>query len=419
MGLKFRHNLVVSASRIVLIAATTALSGCSGTGFFTSSDPTSTHNLVVPEQQDLVGGAAYWGAKYDSNHDDIPAAVAFARNLRMMGGAQQAVTLMKDVVTKAPGDAGVLSEYGKALTAVGRSSDALPFFMRAIQVNNQDWTTFSAYGVALDQSGDHKGAQANYKAALELSPSNPAIESNLAMSYVLTGQIVEGEAILRRLVARPDATPQMRQNLAMVASIKGNKAEAETLAKQDLSPADAFNNMAVLKQLSPPAPKPVAPGSTTAPETPAPAAQQSSSAAPAIAAPRKPIEANITLPPLERPADLSVLPPPVHGKDTADASTSLADPADTMLIAPPKAAPAPASKTATPATHKPPVKMDPIADDGDAKPAAPAATAPARPIVPPKPANTQASLSAPGALRRTLTSDDQDKLEIEMANAGF
>ena len=224
MGPILRHKLVLSASRIAIIAATVALSGCSGASFFSGSDSPGTRNLIVPDKQDVVGGAAYWGARYEANRSDIPAALSFARNLRQMGGAQQAVTLFKEGVMTAPDNPSVLSEYGKALTAVGRSQDAVPFFARAVQMDQRDWTTFSAYGVALDQTGAHKQAQDNYFVALDLSPNNPTVQGNLAMSYVLSGQIAQGEAILRKLVARPDATAQMRQNLAMIASLKDNKA---------------------------------------------------------------------------------------------------------------------------------------------------------------------------------------------------
>ena len=279
MGLLSSRGLLRSASRIAIIAATGALSACSGASIFSSSNAAATRNLIQPDNQDIVGGAAYWGAKYDANRADTAAAVSFAKSLRMMGGAKQAVTLLKDVVMKAPDDPKVLSEYGKALTAVGRSKDALPFLSRAVQLSGSDWTAYSAYGVALDQTGDHTAARDLYQTALTISPNNPAIESNIAMSYVLDGQIAQGEAIMRKLVARTDATAQMRQNLAMVAALKGNKSEAEILTREDLTPADANNNLAVLRQFSAGNAKPPASTPTSvAPLTPALSAPSSAPA---------------------------------------------------------------------------------------------------------------------------------------------
>jgi len=252
MRLFSSRALLHSASRIAIAAAASILAGCSGTS--TIADTNTDRALAAleaaePDAQDYIGGAAYWGARLEANRDDIDAGLNFARNLRLMGGARQAVAVLKDVVMKAPDNARVLSEYGKALTAAGRAKDAVPFLARAVQIKGDDWTTLSAHGVALDQTGNHKAARDNYEAALALSPNNAVVESNMAMSDVLQGKIDHAEITLRRLVARPDATPQMRQNLAMVETLKGNVAEAERLAREDLPPSEAENNIALLRNL--------------------------------------------------------------------------------------------------------------------------------------------------------------------------
>jgi Flp pilus assembly protein TadD len=296
------RDLLRTASRVAIAAGTAAfLTGCSGAGIFGSQRPADSSAIAAfekndPENQDFAAAAAYWGAKYEANRGDTDAAVNFARNLRSMGGARQAVAVLKDVVMKAPDDAKVLSEYGKALTAVGRAQDAIPFLARATQMDSSDWTTYSAYGVALDQNANHEAARRNYDIALKLSPDNPSVESNIAMSHILTGRVDQAEIILRRLVSRPDATPQMRQNLAMIASLKGNAAEAEQLAREDLAPEQATNNMVVLRQLDADnaapliTPTPEAAAPATAPVAMAPVTEQAEQtevaeqpAAPAIA----------------------------------------------------------------------------------------------------------------------------------------
>jgi len=420
MGPILRHKLILSASRVAIIAATAALSGCSGANFFSNSDSPGTSNLILPEKQDVVGGAAYWGARYDANRADIPAAVSFARNLRQMGGAQQAVTLLKEVVMTAPDNASVLSEYGKALTAVGRSSDAIPFFARSIQIDSREWSTFSAYGVALDQTGAHKQAQDNYFIALDLSSNNPTVQGNLAMSYVLGGQIAQGEAILRKLVARPDATAQMRQNLAMIASLKGDKLEAEQLARQDLTGPDVFNNMAVMRQLSATSAKPADAPKPPAPEAVAPAAKvppketPSASLAPA-ATPYPPNGA----PALVRPKDTSVLPVPMRPMAPVGDGDAQPSQAVAAEVAAPKNIVAPAAAVATPAApvtqkRKPPVTMAPIPDEA-AAPAKNATPAPATtPVV--KPAN---QALAPVVLRQSQKDETLGAEPVELAVSAY
>lgn len=422
MGPILRHKLVLSASRVAIIAATAALSGCSGASFFSNADSPGTRNLILPDKQDVVGGAAYWGARYDANRADIPAAISFARNLRQMGGAQQAVTLLKEVVMTAPDNASVLSEYGKALTAVGRSQDAIPFFARSIQMDGRDWTTYSAYGVALDQTGAHKQAQNNYFIALDMSANNPTIQGNLAMSYVLSGEIAQGEAILRKLVARPDATAQVRQNLAMIASLKGNKAEAEQLSRQDLTTPDVFNNMAVMRQMSATnakpeeAPKPAVP-TILPPAAPTPVKVSPSAALTTTPASNYPPNG---APPLVRPKDTSVLPVPTRPMVPIPDADNVVEPAPakaaeaaipTNIVTPTAAATAPAASTQK---KRPPVTMAPIEDEADVPPKT-AAPAPATTPVT-KPAN-QASTSS--LLRQSQKDDSLEGEVVEMAVSAY
>jgi Flp pilus assembly protein TadD len=391
--------LLRSASRLA-IAATAAgiLTGCSGIDSMVSSNgqpSASSLRGAEPDGQDFVGGAAFWGAKYEANRNDIAAGMGFARNLRMMGGARQAVAVMKEVVMKAPDNPRVLSEYGKALTAAGRVQDALPFLARSTQINGDDWTTFSAYGVALDQTGNHTAARVNYQTALDLSPGNPTVESNLAMSHVLEGDIGKAEVILRRLVARPDATAQIRQNLAMVTAIKGNSEEAEQLAREDLVPADASNNLALLQQLdprnaainidelAPPASTKEAPTAPLA--TPAAPAALLSPGPATTADPDAPTDEKVA--PAE-PISVSKIPQiPASAKPSPYTMAPIADPKEPTRpksLAPKKASQpnvAPASVSLTPPAATPQTKITP------------AATAPGNPVSNSKPT---------AALRRSL-----------------
>ena len=125
------RDLLRSASKIAIAAAAlTLLTGC---GAFSSTmseseaassntSAGSTREMTQPDDKDYVAGAAYWGARFEANKSDTDSAVNFARNLRLMGGARQAVTVMKSIVMNHPDDANILAEYGKALTASGRAA---------------------------------------------------------------------------------------------------------------------------------------------------------------------------------------------------------------------------------------------------------------------------------------------------------
>ena len=370
MNFSLSRELLRSASKLTIVAATAGLlAGCSSNSSLPSSagGPSSDSSFatIEPDGQDFVGGAAYWGAKYEADRDNIAAGMGFARNLRMMGGARQAISVLKDIVMKAPDDSRVLSEYGKALTAAGRVQDALPFLTRSTQINGDDWTTFSAYGVALDQTGNHTAARTNYQTALGISPGNPTVESNMAMSHILEGEIDKAEIILRRLVSRPDATPQMRQNLAMVSAIKGNSAEAEQLAREDLVPSDATNNLALLQQFD----------------------------SRNVAINIQPLAAPEPAPQFSSPP--AAMTEPATGTNTSEivapaqeVTAELAEPAAPPATSIPEAPPTPPKVVQKPA----PVMMAPILDDEDPKPVKPAGP---KKIVKPLPTPTSVSLTVP------------------------
>jgi Flp pilus assembly protein TadD len=350
------RTLLRSASRVAIVAGTAALlTGCGSAGIFGSQKTPEAATIAAfesgdPENQDYAGAAAYWGAKYEANRGDIKAALNFARNLRLMGGARQAVAVLKDIVMKAPDDALVLSEYGKALTSVGRSQDAIPFLARATQMDSSDWSSYSAYGVALDQAGNHEVARQNYEIALKLSPGNATVESNIAMSHVLAGRIDQGEIILRRLVSRPDATPQMRQNLAMIASLKGNPVEAEQLAREDLAPEQATNNLAVLRQMDAGNAEPTA---APAPETAAPITTPVASAP--IAEPAAEATAEATAPAVAEAAIAETAPivtaePAPAGNPSRFQMAPIADDIEKPTSITPKITTAPKKDAAKPAT---------------------------------------------------------------------
>lgn len=355
------------------VAATLVLSGCNGTTFArvgeyqraqhdarvsavaerqaeTSSPPTQ---LTRPDERDYVASAAYWGAQVQANPDSVEANLNFSRNLRMMGGAAQAVTLMKGMVLKAPGDGEVLAEYGKALTAAERPDEAIGFLTQAIQMSPNDWTLLSARGVAYDQASNHLAARADYAQALAIDPDNASVLTNMALSYVLAGQPAQAEPILRRVVARSDATAAMRQNLAMVLALQGKTDEASTIGRMDLAPEDANNNVQLFTQFDVQTAKPSA--ATAIPQASAPAVQTAKSQ---VAA-----EPEIVTAETARPV---APPPPIAG-----------DPMATPVLT---ASVTPATQPATSAPKA--LQMKPVADDEET---------PATPVpVKPKPAKKAA-----------------------------
>src|SRR5262249_37048439 len=92
-------------------------------------------------------------------------------------------------------------------------------------------------------------ARQYYESALRIAPDEPSVLSNLGMSYALSKELPQAEATLRRAAALPGADRRVRQNLALVVGLQGHFDEALKIARSDLTPQEAAENVAYLRQM--------------------------------------------------------------------------------------------------------------------------------------------------------------------------
>lgn len=187
------------------------------------------------------------GEKYAADSGDVGLALRYSQALRATDQRPQAVAVLQQVALRNPKNTVVLAAYGKALSDVGRLTEAADVLQNAHTPAKPDWRVLSAQGAVADQLGDHGRAQAFYEAALKIEPDEPSVMSNLGLSYALARQLEPAEAILRQAAALPRADGRVRQNLALVLGLRGKLAEAEEISRRDLSPEVAAANTASLR----------------------------------------------------------------------------------------------------------------------------------------------------------------------------
>lgn len=73
--------------------------------------------------------------------------------------------------------------------------------------------------------------------------------SNLGLSYALSKQLALAESTLTTAASRPAADMRVRQNLALVLALQGKFEEAERWSRYDLSPIEAAENVASIRQM--------------------------------------------------------------------------------------------------------------------------------------------------------------------------
>jgi Flp pilus assembly protein TadD len=234
---------------LALTIASLCLAGCHS---YSSDDITGS---IGPNGVPPTSGAALQryteelGQRYGAQPDNKGVAMAYARALRASGRYDQAVAVAQRLAAKYPKDMQVLGAYGKALAEDGRLREAEEVLPEAHTPEQPNWSILSAQGTVEDQLGDHGQAQSYYNAALKIAPNQPEVLSNLGLSYALSKQLPLAEDTLRLAASQPGADIRVRQNLALVLSLEGKFDAAQTVAQQDLSPIDAAEDVASIKQM--------------------------------------------------------------------------------------------------------------------------------------------------------------------------
>ena len=194
----------------------------------------------------------------EATPSDLNSALAKAQISRRVGDFAEATKILSQLVLFAPDDPRVLGEYGKTLTAQGKSDDALAFLERAIQIQQNDWSLYSALGIAHDQKGEYKQAQTAYAFALQMKPGETAVLNNAALSYMQAGDLDTAEQMIQQASATTTAEdkPRIDYTMALVQRLKTSR------------PGQPQAPIAPAPQIPPPAPATVA-SLAPAPEAPA------------------------------------------------------------------------------------------------------------------------------------------------------
>lgn len=232
---------------LVSTVALVALAGCNSTDRTTTGSIKAGPISANATQADIARSANYWGERYSKSPRDKNVGLNYAQALRLSGRTEQAIAVMRQMVIFHPEDNQVLAAFGKAQADGGQLKAALSTIRRAQRADQPDWKLLSAEGAIHDQLGDPTSARRLYRRALGIKPADPGVLSNLGMSYVLEGDLRTAETYMRDAIRQPGADARVRQNLALVVGLQGRFDEAEKIASADLSPDQATQNIAFLR----------------------------------------------------------------------------------------------------------------------------------------------------------------------------
>lgn len=156
--------------------------------------------------------------------------------------------------------------YGDALIGTGRlrlttdPAGAEQVFMQVLANNPRDAIALNNLGIARDLQGRHSDAQTAYAEAIAANPDARAPQVNLALSMAMTGRAREATRILRPLADNADATARERHDYAAVLTMAGRPEEATPYLTPELSAPQAQEAVSGFRAIptSQPAPLPTA-----------------------------------------------------------------------------------------------------------------------------------------------------------------
>jgi tetratricopeptide (TPR) repeat protein len=117
-------------------------------------------------------------------------------------------------------------QYGNALLALGRDSEAMAEFRGALRIKPGDFDAHNGLGVALGRSGRMPEAIGELQAALQIDPSRADVRTNLANALAQTGRAAEAVAEYEEVCRLQPNTAMVHYNLAYGLQLLGRQAEA-------------------------------------------------------------------------------------------------------------------------------------------------------------------------------------------------
>ncbi len=161
--------------------------------------------------------------EFDPDHPD--ALFDLATMFRVLRRYDEALELLERHRRQNRGDFRVLADIGRCLSGLGRFAEAEPILRRALEGLDTAATRY-ALGSVLDRVGRATEAVAEYRRALEHNPNHRDALSNLGASLANRGQLEEATIQFERLIVVDPNNANAYANLGEVLTVAGARDRA-------------------------------------------------------------------------------------------------------------------------------------------------------------------------------------------------
>ena len=152
--------------------------------------------------------------------------LALAMSLQRLGRQTDAIPYFERAVTLVPTDASALNNLGLALTETGRAKDAIPYFQRALAIHANDPVFHEDLGVAYIQMSDFKAAIGEFEVAEKLDAKNPELHYDLGLAYKFLDRMDDAVRELKVAAALDPRLPDPPYTLGILEMQLGKLDEA-------------------------------------------------------------------------------------------------------------------------------------------------------------------------------------------------
>jgi Flp pilus assembly protein TadD len=242
-----------SSRKLQIISASLAALALTGVGAFWLTAPKASSAAVPVKARVPPAATAPAATQAPRDPHAFMDASAIAHEAYGSGNFETALEQFQSAVEKNPRDAEALNNLGQVLVRLGRTTEAVPYFDRAIALNPDRWAYHfnraraaglleqwndciagyrraqqlfpndyvTAYNLALalHKSGDEEAAVVEYGKAIELSPEDGSFHRALGISLERLNRGADAAAAYAKyLELTPDAAdaPKVRERIAQL-----------------------------------------------------------------------------------------------------------------------------------------------------------------------------------------------------------
>ncbi len=190
--------------------------------------------LLTSEERDEEALVPLKAAVAGAGTAPVGADLALAMCLQRLGRQTEAIPYFQRAVERSPKDASALNNLGLALTETGKAKEAIPYFQQALVFDGNNPVFHEDAGVAYLQMSDFNAAIHEFEEASKLDAKNSELHYDLGLAYKLQDRMDDAVRELQTAATLDPRLPDPPYTLGILEMQLGKLDEAATALRTAL-----------------------------------------------------------------------------------------------------------------------------------------------------------------------------------------